>query len=523
MKTSDALEIEVTNFGPIVEANVDLRPFTLFVGPSNTGKSYLAMMIYALHGLFGATATNVSSRRRGMSNRYPPRLWHHQQKTRLVSSDDNVMKLLDWAQELFTNTEMKKTQGRPPVPLPEKIAELIRPLFNSDSGSGEVAQAEITRCFGLQLTEQLVRRPGNMGAQVVLRKYVGGQAKDNLPFVYNLEIPRRGTIRLSASIPKENPLCYMRGTIDRVTWGFRGSPLEQNERNRQHLAFMLIEDLMDAVFPYVVGPASLPAHYLPADRAGVMHAHRVVVGALVERATSAGIRPTSPMPMLSGVLADFLEQLIALGDLPLDRHRQSEDLASELEKTLLGGTVHHEERTKLEGPYSSFSYRPHGWKESLPMMRTSSMVSELAPVVLYLRHVVRKGDVLIIEEPESHLHPEMQVEFTRLLASVVRSGVRIIMTTHSEWVLEELANLVQASELSESERKAINGSDIALNPGDVGAWLFQPKKRPKGSVVKEIPLNRESGTFAAGYDKVAADVYNRWVEISSRADEDESK
>ena len=131
--------------------------------------------------------------------------------------------------------------------------------------------------------------------------------------------------------------------------------------------------------------------------------------------------------------------------------------------------------------------------------------------------------MLIIDEPEAHLHPQMQVEFTRFLASVVRSGVRIILTTHSEWVLEELANLVQASELSESERIAINGNDIALKEDEVGAWLFRSKKRPKGSVVEEIPLNRESGTFAAGYDRVAADVYNRWVEISSQADEDESK
>ena len=49
-------------------------------------------------------------------------------------------------------------------------------------------------------------------------------------------------------------------------------------------------------------------------------------------------------------------------------------------------------------------------------MQASSMVAELAPVVLYLRHLVRPDDVLIIEEPESNLHPAMQVEFTRQLA-----------------------------------------------------------------------------------------------------------
>ena len=42
--TSDAkpLELKVTNFGPIAEAKIELRPMTVFVGPSNTGKSYIA-------------------------------------------------------------------------------------------------------------------------------------------------------------------------------------------------------------------------------------------------------------------------------------------------------------------------------------------------------------------------------------------------------------------------------------------------------------------------------------------------
>ena len=41
--------LEVTDFGPLVKASVDLRPLTVFIGPSNTGKSYLAILIYILH------------------------------------------------------------------------------------------------------------------------------------------------------------------------------------------------------------------------------------------------------------------------------------------------------------------------------------------------------------------------------------------------------------------------------------------------------------------------------------------
>ena len=46
---TEPLQLSVSNFGPIAKAEIDLRPLTVFVGPSNTGKSYLAILIYALH------------------------------------------------------------------------------------------------------------------------------------------------------------------------------------------------------------------------------------------------------------------------------------------------------------------------------------------------------------------------------------------------------------------------------------------------------------------------------------------
>ena len=63
--TYKPLEIEVTDFGPIAKAKLDLRPLTVFVGPSNTGKSYLAMLIYALHRFFGGFATEPGLARVG--------------------------------------------------------------------------------------------------------------------------------------------------------------------------------------------------------------------------------------------------------------------------------------------------------------------------------------------------------------------------------------------------------------------------------------------------------------------------
>ncbi len=46
----------VRDFGSIERADVEFRPLTVFVGPSNTGKSYLATLSYALHRYFAAEA-----------------------------------------------------------------------------------------------------------------------------------------------------------------------------------------------------------------------------------------------------------------------------------------------------------------------------------------------------------------------------------------------------------------------------------------------------------------------------------
>ena len=269
-------------------------------------------------------------------------------------------------------------------------------------------------------------------------------------------------------------------------------------------------DLASLVVPSTAGVVARPVHYLPANRAGVMHAHKVVVGSLIGRASRAGLDVEPPLPTLSGVLADFLRCLIELTD--ERKGIASGRLADRLEADILGGSV------GIQRPavgYPSFHYQPATWRRELALMNTSSMVSELAPVVLYLRHVVRKGDVIIIEEPESHLHPQMQVAFTRFLASVVKAGIRVVITTHSEWVLEALANLVRLSEVPKSRRSEVDAAGPALKSDEVGAWHFEPKLRPKGSVVKEIPLDTVRGTFPAGFGDITEDLYNDWATIAN--------
>jgi len=62
------LNVSVKNFGPIYRGNIDIRPLTVFVGQSNTGKSYLATLVYSLHRYFSNSINNFTYFFLGKSN-----------------------------------------------------------------------------------------------------------------------------------------------------------------------------------------------------------------------------------------------------------------------------------------------------------------------------------------------------------------------------------------------------------------------------------------------------------------------
>ena len=506
------LELTVSNLGPIAEGKIELRPMSVFVGPSNTGKSYLATLIYALHQFFGLSGyvRNVPMPAPTLFRR-PLMLMP---RTSIDLSAEDIDGLYDWDSAMRFSMEMEAV-GQLRLPshdpeLPETVSLLVRrALLDGVGHLSKVLDSEIVRCFGVGKAESLVHYPSNGSTNFSLRSPVSDALGYSDAFSYEITVSAQGA-NIKATIPDSMPVHTVQSA--RPRW-FSLLP-EDIVDGREDSAGIYIAALSGGVLSRSVGSLGQPAHYLPADRAGVMHAHQIAVRGLIAGASRVALRSESPMPVLSGVLGDFLEQLVALAsERQYWGHGVHDGLAVQLEQGLLRGAVR-VERSQID--YPSFSYRPDGWEKDLPLMNTSSMVSELAPVVLYLRHVVEPGDTLIIEEPEAHLHPAMQVEFVRLLAAAVKAGIRIIITTHSEWVLEELANLVLMSELPMEHRDGIAGAEIALTPDEVGAWFFEPNSDGSGSVVKEIPLDKEMGKFPSEFGLVTAELYNRFAKISNR-------
>jgi predicted ATPase len=74
--------------------------------------------------------------------------------------------------------------------------------------------------------------------------------------------------------------------------------------------------------------------------------------------------------------------------------------------------------------------------------------------------IAQKSEILIIENPEAHLHPKAQSELTKFLAKVASCGVQVFIESHSEHILNGL-------------RIAALEPDIELDTEDVNILYFQ--------------------------------------------------
>ena len=490
MPSDPPLTLDVADCGPVARACVELRPLTVFVGPSNTGKSWLATLAYALHRYFG---TDPGWLPRFLTGIAPAALPEGAPADLLRTAGR------DLAAAVSRSAESGEEDG---IELTAPLKAAVR--LHAEEQGGAIGK-EIERCFGLD-GGRLIRAGSAGDARIRLRHEIDGVST---LAAHELKA-RDGGWTFLPTVPDG-----LRIRSGRLAWLARLLPTEdESGRAQAHRAW----NAVGALARYVL-PKRRPAFYLPADRTGLMNAHATVVSALIQSATMAGIRRADPVPPLSGVRGDFLEQLVEMVSSQPGRVRRGRRdreglrrLGKRIEDGILGGAV------KVGGlpgvAYPHFTYLPRGWKSGLPLTNASSMVSELAPVVLYLRHVVSPDDLLIIDEPESHLHPAMQVAFTRQIAAIAGAGVRVLLTTHSEWVLEALGNVVGRAGLP--DRGPGQGGREFLDANSVGVWLFEPAEPGRGSTVREIALDADTGLYPSGFDSIASVLHNDWAEIASR-------
>ena len=505
------VRVSVERFGPIKKGSVDLRPLTIFVGPSNTGKTYLAILIYALHRtLHGFT-------------RFPSLGRHFfPQEKDCSPTTDELERVLDRMQTDENPIRFSE--------LPASICESAQNFLNVKAFLARDLRIELERCFDLKSVSSLIRMPGQTrGTKLSIAVREGQQELwEFLMGISKSAISSRGNINDMELSSKHN---FGSETANRRAGRLRRylHHIREGGGSENKLPSHLLGDLWDILVPLREIHDDMETYYLPAARSGIMQSHRVIAGSLVARSARGGLERFPELPTFSGVMTDFMQRLIFYDEPSWDtgfrshrtqrQRKEIEDLADTLERQTLGGQI----RASKPSPnaYPEFVFRPLEGEQDINLSRASSMVSELAPVVLFIRSNVCSGDTLIIEEPEAHLHPAGQTEMATTLARLVGLGVRVVVTTHSDWLLKEISNLMREGELEEQAGESANEnlSPSSLQPRDVGIWLFHKSGAAQGATIQEIKWDRSEGIEPADYEDVAEQLYNRSAGLQNRFEE----
>jgi predicted ATPase len=259
------------------------------------------------------------------------------------------------------------------------------------------------------------------------------------------------------------------------------------------------------LYEHTVGKIAVPCFYLPASRGAVLQVHRLLAATILSRSPSIN-RRNLEVPRLSGVLADLISSILLLPQEESPFH----DLARGLEDELLGGRI--DIRALDEYRYPDILFSSQG--TSMPLHRVSPMISEVAPLILYLKYLVRPGSVLIIEEPEAHLHPQNQRILAKYLVRLIRKGVTLILTTHSDFLIEQLSSFIMLSKVDPEKRISRYGysEDDYLNPDEVGAYIFEYDRNKEGYRIERTEIT-EDGISQEEHMRILEALYEETMKL----------
>jgi ABC-type cobalamin/Fe3+-siderophores transport system ATPase subunit len=128
-------------------------------------------------------------------------------------------------------------------------------------------------------------------------------------------------------------------------------------------------------------------------------------------------------------------------------------------------------------------------------------VSQTLPVLIAL-HAAKPGQLVYVEQPETHLHPRAQFALAQVLVAAAKRGVRVVVETHSSILLLGVQTLV---------------SEGRLEPDKVKLHWFRREKNGR-TVVRSGDLD-EAGRFGdwpEDFDDVMLEVQKKYLDAASK-------
>ncbi len=236
-------------------------------------------------------------------------------------------------------------------------------------------------------------------------------------------------------------------TLDvRLTQSKNGLGIAVTALEAGKLPNSLLAEIVSSLFiDLVLGSQVNNAFLLPAERGGLNLFYQDL-----DAKNSALMRhlkreEANPLELIKALMvAQYAE--------PIDAYIQFLKRAPRLPKS--GGDLHDQalalqkEITRVRYKVSKdgvITAKPYRSEMELGIHLTSSTVKSFYGLWAWLELQAKPGDCLMIDEPELNLHPDNQRLVARLLVRLVNRGIRVVISTHSDYIVRELNNMIMLS------------------------------------------------------------------------------
>ena len=107
--------------------------------------------------------------------------------------------------------------------------------------------------------------------------------------------------------------------------------------------------------------------------------------------------------------------------------------------SLMGGQFEQDER-------GDFFFNKNG--KRIELENTSTGIKQFGIFqVLSQNNYLNENTILVLDEPEVHLHPKWQLEMAKIIVELVKNGVKIVVNSHSPYMIEALERYAEKAEV----------------------------------------------------------------------------
>ena len=435
--SGNRLRLGITDFGPVSRGTLDLKPLTVLVGPNGCGKSHVATLIHSI----------INAECEGIAN--------------LVFDPENPLGIKPLVEEAARVVDVHQA-GADTVDsniwllyIKYKFQALHRMLsanFSSDHASLIRYGRE---SFELDIESTIIN--GSISCTDVI---------DTNP----TKIPVIVNFNKHVSIQDLNINNMLRVDRDSIIFDF------PNFSDKTVEAFMITQWLIASL--QFIQTQVKRCIYFPAERGGLTLAYKSLT---LHFYSSLGMTNANP---IDSELTNVSTQFLGLHLMSHNSKTEFASLVEDFEKSALRGSVIVQENATKS---LSLAFEKDGF--ALPLSRSASSVKDLAIFLLYLKHVAKEGETIILEEPETTLHPDNQILLAGLIAKLVNAGLHIVVTTHSPYFLEQLSHCVMAGSSLVGKEFQEFSDDERLGKDSVVAYSFEDDNG--GYKMVSIPVDDE--------------------------------